>query len=408
MWKKIGVSFSLAGQNIRSRLFHTILSILGIVIGVAALVAVLSLIDGMEKYAQEQITNTTSLKAVFIQTETYKNVNNVRLKKTDYAYLDYNQYLKLTNALSTPARGYIGFRQNQEVKISGKAQAFGASVVGRTSPYKDEFNLAAGRVFSTKEVTNQAKVAYLNAVLARQILAQKPLPTLIGKSVIVADNAFKIIGVMDENKSEMGQVFVPFTVFTQKQLQAEPPTCILEAERVEMVPALKKEVEQWLQKNFPEKEADFRILTNELRVKQAAQGFLLFRVIMGLIVGISVVVGGIGVMNVLLISVNERTVEIGVRKALGAKKQDIMLQFLAESVTVSLFGCLMGLILGILSTLVFIPVIKALTEVPFQAAFTLNTFGLISIIALLVGIIFGTYPAIRAARLDPVEAIRRE
>ncbi|HNH61919.1 MAG TPA: FtsX-like permease family protein, partial [Cyclobacteriaceae bacterium] len=135
---------------------------------------------------------------------------------------------------------------------------------------------------------------------------------------------------------------------------------------------------------------------------------LLFKIIMGLIVGISVVVGGVGVMNVLLISVTERTTEIGIRKAVGANRRDIILLFLSESVTVSAFGSVLGLIFGTLFTMAAIPIVKAITKIPFQAAYTFDTFFLIAIIAIIVGIVFGTYPAVRASRLDPVEAIRHE
>jgi putative ABC transport system permease protein len=150
------------------------------------------------------------------------------------------------------------------------------------------------------------------------------------------------------------------------------------------------------------------ISTNEKRVEQAAKGFRLFRLIMGMIVGISVLVGGIGVMNVLLISVTERTSEIGIRKAVGANKRDIILQFLSESITVSMFGSVIGLILGVLGTMAFVPIIKSITGVPFQVAYTWNTFIVVGILAVVVGIVFGTYPAMRAARLDPVDAIRHE
>ncbi|HEY4650079.1 MAG TPA: FtsX-like permease family protein, partial [Pontibacter sp.] len=192
------------------------------------------------------------------------------------------------------------------------------------------------------------------------------------------------------------------------ELKADPPRMLFEVDDVDQVQAFKKDAERWLKTHVAKDTTDFRVITNEGRVEQAAKGFLLFRIVMGLIVGISVVVGGIGVMNVLLISVNERTVEIGVRKAMGAKKRDILLQFLAESVTVSLLGSLLGLVLGVLFAMGAAPVVKALTDVPFQAAFTLNTLMVITIIAVVVGIVFGTYPATRAARLNPVDAIRRE
>lgn len=201
---------------------------------------------------------------------------------------------------------------------------------------------------------------------------------------------------------------MPVTVFPDSALKANPPVCVIEAGDVEDVPLLKTQVENWLKANMSTQLADFTIVTNEQRVSQAAKGFLLFRLVMGLIVGISVLVGGIGVMNVLLISVTERTVEIGVRKALGAKRQDILWQFLSESITISTLGSLLGLVLGLLATLAFIPIVKALTDIPFQVAYTWNTFIIIMVTAMLIGVIFGTYPAMRAARLDPVEAIRRE
>jgi putative ABC transport system permease protein len=135
---------------------------------------------------------------------------------------------------------------------------------------------------------------------------------------------------------------------------------------------------------------------------------MLFRIIMGLIVGISVIVGGIGVMNVLLISVTQRTNEIGLRKAVGSRKSDIYVQFLSESMVVSLFGTVVGIIIGILASLAVVPIVHQIVEIPFSPAFSLLTITVITIFSLLIGVLFGTYPAYKASQLSPIDALRRE
>ncbi|XWW43853.1 ABC transporter permease [Fibrella sp. USSR17] len=406
--KKILVSFATALQNIRTRFFHTVLSILGIVIGVAALVAILSLIDGMEQYAQEQITKTTSLKAIIVQSNPYKTVNEVQVRKADYAHFNFGSFGKMRASLTKPATAYLYCRQNGELGLETPTRKTGAIITGLSLPLHPDLTLIHGRAFTEADLNGQHPVAFINQKLAKQLAGKRPEKTAIGQQVTYNGKQLTIIGISADKDAKVGQLLMPLTLLSDSTLDATPPMCVIEANRVEDVPALKKEVEGWLKANMNGKQADFAVITNEQRVDQAAKGFLLFRLIMGLIVGISVLVGGIGVMNVLLISVTERTVEIGVRKALGAKRRDILWQFLSESITISTLGSLLGLTLGVLSTLAFIPIIKAITDVPFQAAYTWNTFGLIIAIAMLIGILFGTYPAMRAARLDPVEAIRRE
>jgi putative ABC transport system permease protein len=257
------------------------------------------------------------------------------------------------------------------------------------------------------DLEQAAHNAIVTEQLANQLTNNKDLPSLVNKKITLGDEVFTIVGVARSSRARQPELFFPITTRTQKELMASPPQCVFEASEVIHVQPLKAEILKWINHRYG-KADDFSVQTNELRVEQAAQGFKLFRIIMGLIVGISVVVGGIGVMNVLLISVTERTVEIVIRKAVGANRKDIILQFLSESITISLFGSLLGLVIGVLGTMITIPIIKALTEIPFQAAYTLNTLMVVSILAVVVGVVFGTYPAIRASRLDPVEAIRRE
>ncbi len=404
MLRKILSSFALAFTNIRSNIFHTILSVLGIVIGVAALVSILSLIDGMEEFARDQITQTTSLNAIMVQSEAYESVNSVRLRKDSVAVIDHTGYLGLTQSLSKSAKPFIWSTSSDAVIISG--QTVGALIVD-TGASLEPRPLASPAGFSEEQMRSTTIIAIVNTAFVKAAKLESN-ESAIGREILYRNKSLKIVKVLSEEKSETPKVYFPITHLTAQELEKTPPQLLLEAEKTEEILILKEEISTWLKQHYKHATSDFKIVTNDFRIEQAARGFLLFRVIMGLIVGISVVVGGIGVMNVLLISVTERTAEIGIRKAVGANRRNIILLFLSESITVSAFGSFLGLVFGVGATMIIIPIVKAITKVPFQAAYTLNTFIIISIISVLVGIIFGTYPALRASKLDPVEAIRHE
>jgi putative ABC transport system permease protein len=311
-------------------------------------------------------------------------------------------------SLTKPVIPYLEWRQSSEIISKATSRNLGTVVTGTTLPLHPEITLIHGRAFTEAELDNKRPVAFINQRMARQLVGKQPEKQAVGQQIIYNGTALTVVGIWTDKDISFGQLLMPLTLVSDSALKATPPMGIIDAKNVENVAGLKSEIENWLKANTKNKLDDFTIITNEQRVSQATKGFLLFRIVMGLIVGISVLVGGIGVMNVLLISVTERTVEIGVRKALGAKKRDILWQFLSESITISTFGSLLGLILGILSTLAFIPIVKAITDISFQAAYTWNTCMVIVVIAMVIGVVFGTYPAMRAARLDPVEAIRRE
>jgi putative ABC transport system permease protein len=409
MLKNIIIAFALALENIRTHFFHTVLSVLGIVIGVTALVAILSLIDGMQKYAFEQINKVHSVKSIMIRTDRYKMVDNIRIKKDTLVYLTHANFLKMKSTLTLPALSFFNAWQSGEVSLKDSTHKTGSMVIGTGGTFPDYVKLAHGKLFSEADVVQGEHVVLINYFLASKLAKATPLDKLLGQKVIYRDKELKIAGILEKDEGEeAARIVIPITLFSARDFDDSPPQCVVEAEKVENVLALRTQVENWLKASFPENSSEFIVGTDDNRLKQIARDFLLFKVIMSMIVGISIVVGGVGVMNVLLISVTERTVEIGIRKAMGAKRKDIMLQFLSESVTISAFGSTLGLILGILSTLAIVPIIKAFVPVPFEASYTWNTLAIIAIIALLIGVIFGTYPAMRASRLDPVEAIRRE
>jgi putative ABC transport system permease protein len=336
-----------------------------------------------------------------------KSVNGIQVRKDTFARLDYARFRGLTRAIPYRTEAMMISSSSAEAKTENDTAATVTWLRGISAMMTSKWVVKAGVLLGEEAVANREGMAVINQAFASATRPADSARVWLGRKIHAGGRTLTVVGVVNHRSPEP-EVFLPITLLTPDELKAAPPSVVLEAENVVDVTPIRDSLRAWLKTEFPEHANDFDVTTNEFRVEQATRGFMLFRVIMGLIVGISVLVGGIGVMNVMLISVTQRTTEIGVRKAMGAKREDIVMQFLAESITISAFGSLAGLVLGILGTWAFVPIIKALTQVPFQASYTWNTLGVVALVAIAVGILFGTYPALRASRLDPVEAIRRE
>lgn len=224
---------------------------------------------------------------------------------------------------------------------------------------------------------------------------------------IICEGLGEVIGILKDG-SQGAQALIPLSAYQKNIKNSNAPNMVFKSRKVEDIPAMKGTLENWLDENYEDGREAFSIFTYEGRVQQLSQEILVFKLVMGAITGISVLVGGIGIMNVLLISVTERTKEIGIRKATGARKKDIVMQFISESVTISIVGCIISWVVGVLGVFGLVEVINRFTDFNFQAALSLGTVFVVLVVAVLVGMIFGTYPAWKAANLTPVDAIRHE
>ncbi len=402
-------SFGLAFQNIRANVFHTLLSVLGIIIGVAALVATFSLIDGLEKFARDQIATQTSVNAIVVETQTDKFINNLSVRKDTFQVIDYDHFARFRANAPLVTRASLHNSYNREIRVTGRDSTLGAMIQCLAEKPPSDTILTHGQLFTPNAFSGREKIAVVNTLLAKLIAGTDSLNSVLGKSFTALGHTLRIVGVVKDKRAEVPPTaYIPISLLSNEDLHRSPPTLLFEVAKTEDVPVLKAQLETWIKQEYGEQNKDFTVLSQDFWIDQTAKGFLIFRIIMGLIIGLSVVVGGVGVMNVLLISVNERTAEIGLRKAVGAKKGDIRRLFLAESITVSAFGSLVGLLLGAGFAMAAIPIIRFFADVPFSAVLTWNTFFIIATVAVIIGIIFGTYPAIKAAKLDPVEALRRE
>ncbi|HET7552314.1 MAG TPA: ABC transporter permease [Gemmatimonadaceae bacterium] len=414
-------SLRIALQTLRANPLRTVLSTLGVVMGVASLVAVLAIGDGVEEFARSQLQRTTDLQTVTVAPITYDLIDHVRVPRSGYPTFTLRDSDSLATALSDAATVSVVASGNGLVSRTTASKPRAASITATVPAAAERLRLGfvAGRLMNDAELRSNAHVIVLShglaAALANTDSTSAASPAaLLGQTVQLQSQPYRVIGVLAAEKGmeERLAAIVPFTVArdaTMPSGDVEHPMLLVRAARVEGVDSVRTRTERWLSARYGAWQGKVRVRTEAAsRLKQASQGIMIFKLAMGSFAAISLIVGGIGIMNVLLASVLERTREIGVRKAIGARQRDILLQFLAESVAISGVGSVVGVLAGLVGAFGVTAVMRAKTEAVVFAAFTWPTLLLATAIAIAIGLAFGTYPALRAARLSPIDAIRHE
>jgi putative ABC transport system permease protein len=382
------------------------LTMLGIVIGVACVIAMIAVASGASRSIQSSITSLgTNFIMIFPGAVTQSGARIF----TGQSTLTVDD----ADAIRTecPSVAYV----SPGVRSSGQAVAgefnWGTSVqgVGIDWPFIRAWNLESGSFFTDADVRAGSKVCVLGRTVADNLF---PGGGAVGQSLRIKNVPFRIVGVLErKGGSTMGQdqddlIVAPYST-VMKRLMGSPRINNVFAAAVQesLVSQAQREIEALLRQRHrigPGQDSDFMMRSQEEIASMAQQSTKTLSLLLGSVAGISLLVGGIGIMNIMLVSVTERTREIGIRMAIGAKGRHVMAQFLVEAVLLSVTGGAIGALLGIAAS----RTISALAGWPVEIspASVAVAFGF----AALVGIFFGYYPALKASRLDPIEALRYE
>jgi putative ABC transport system permease protein len=397
---------SLSGNKLRSGL-----TVLGIVIGVAAVIAMLAVGRGAEASITGSISGIgTNLLFVF-RGDPGDNIRNPKPLTTADADALRDQFAAPSIAAVAPA-----LQGNATVSFAG--EQVDPQLFGVTPEYFQvrNLNLAEGDLINEEHMLGRASVVLLGPEVAVNLFGHADGVT--GETVRIEGQPFRVIGVLESKGggafgSEDNQVLVPFTTAQARLIRRSASDRVdiifVQAVSGELVTQATEEIAQILRTRHrtPVGEDDFTIFSQQdlLTTFQSITGIL--TVFLGGIAGISLLVGGIGIMNIMLVSVTERTREIGLRKALGARRRDILIQFLTESSLLSLIGGVIGILFGWLISF-GVGQAAAASGTAFTPVVGFDAVALATIFSAIVGLFFGIYPANRAAGLEPVEALRYE
>lgn len=394
----------MALRGLQTNLMRSLLATLGVIIGVSAVVSAMSILAGARHDIMEQFESMGADQMMVVSGSARRHGRQQRfdaLKAEDADAIREQCSLVVATAPEIQQMAQIKyFQRNKNVQILATTESYHLI---------NDYHPVEGRFISREDNRAERKACVLGYKVAKELFGEVPA---VGYRVKINGQGFSVVGVM-EKKGFLGfrevdsQVIVPLNTGMKKLFGLRFVTMItaqatepehLEAAIQQLSRTLR--IQHRIRAGTPD---DFTVFTQEQAKERVSDFTQIFEVVLYSIAGISLVVGGIGIMNIMLVSVTERTREIGVRMAVGARRMDIMLQFLIEAAVISLIGGVLGVVVGA----AFADLLEQWTRVlhtltpPSAIAYALA-------MAACVGMVSGIYPAIRAARLDPVEALRYE
>ncbi|MEI6519285.1 MAG: ABC transporter permease [bacterium] len=401
-------SVYVALEGLKANKLRASLTMLGIIIGVGSVIAMLAIGQGMRKKMMTQIESMgTNVLMVFSGSTSRGGVMGGMGSRQNLTLDDADAILKgcpsIINAVPEASR-------NAQVKYGNKNT--NTSILGSVPAFLSvrNFKLADGRVFNEREVKAMQKVAVIGPTTATNLFGTS---NPVGKIISIKGSKFKIIGLLVAKGASSGfggdpddQVVVPVTTAMRRLFGLRYVRSInLEAKSMDVMDVATDEIKKVLRKTHKIADGaddDFTVRNQAEAMTMASDISGMITAFLGGIAAISLLVGGIGIMNIMLVSVTERTREIGIRMSVGARRHDIQTQFLVEALVISFVGGIMGILLGVLIAWIMGQATGwTIAITPFSV---ILSFGF----SALIGIVFGIYPALKASRLDPIDALRYE
>ena len=398
-------SLRTAWQSIFSNKMRSSLTMLGIVIGVCSVVLLVALGQGFQTSMTETFENMGA-SALYVSSTSSKDVKVIRS-------LTFEDAEALEDKTAAPAIGVVSPTLTQMVNASYGNNSATVQLTGVIPSVTEirNYEIAAGRFITERDVSTRANVVVLGYDTAASLFgATSP----IGKNMRVAGGKYQVVGTFEKMGGFAGDSYIlmPLTTMQSKIVGGnEVQQIAVKAATPEQVDTAIAQITSILRARHYIREGapdDFEIRDMREILESMQQNLAIFSIFLSSVGAISLLVGSIGIMNIMLVSVSERTREIGIRKAIGARRRDILVQFLIESAALSFTGGLIGLLLGAALSLLMSNISFGPPGQTLQAEISANTVILALAVSVGTGLISGTYPATRAARLDPIECLRHE